>query len=524
LDSLRHFLKRLSFVRLSTGTKMLIILSTALLPIGLIALFASLDSAQDNRLQQESEARALAISSAREIDAVIIRVADALRDVASGPFEPICQARLERMKRAIGQDVRLAIFTREDSRLCATRDFSALAGASPRGRVGTEVRLAQEPEMLKLSVEGIAGRFAMAEIPARSLGTLVNPAKHHDSYRLTLRQGTAQLPLVSRGKDRPLDQRITVTAPVAKGQVALDLTVSASPISAVEVLLVLLPVLMWVAAAVIGWVVVDRLLLQPLAQIERAINRYGSGNGPLVLPRLATPAQEIRELGEAFRRAADAIAGHERDLEEGLARQRRLTREVHHRVKNNLQVVSSLINLHARNAPEQAAAAYASIQRRVDALAVVHRNHFAELEENQGLSLRALVGELASNLRATAPPEAGRIAITLDMMPAHTTQDVAVPVSFLITEVVELMFDCEPGGTVAIILEPGATESTALLTIESPALTEDALLACPTSDRFRRIVAGLSRQLRSPLFHEDGSGRYQVEIPIAAQKHDSDAD
>jgi hypothetical protein len=109
-------------------------------------------------------------------------------------------------------------------------------------------------------------------------------------------------------------------------------------------------------------------------------------------------------------------------------------------------------------------------------------------------------------------------------MPAHTTQDVAVPVSFLITEVVELMFACEPGGTVAIILEPGATESTALLTIESPALTEDALLACPTSDRFQRIVAGLSRQLRSPLFHEDGSGRYQVEIPIAAPKHDSDAD
>jgi hypothetical protein len=57
LDSLRDFLKRLSFVRLSTGTKMLIILSTALLPIGLIALFASLDSAQENRLQQESEAR-----------------------------------------------------------------------------------------------------------------------------------------------------------------------------------------------------------------------------------------------------------------------------------------------------------------------------------------------------------------------------------------------------------------------------------------------------------------------------------
>ncbi|HEY0468614.1 MAG TPA: PAS domain S-box protein, partial [Polyangiaceae bacterium] len=91
------------------------------------------------------------------------------------------------------------------------------------------------------------------------------------------------------------------------------------------------------------------------------------------------------------------------DLSTALQEREVLLQEVHHRVKNNLQVVASLINLHARGAKnDDIAAAYASIQRRVDALSVVHRNHFAELEENRGVALKPLISELATNLRATA--------------------------------------------------------------------------------------------------------------------------
>ena len=83
-------------------------------------------------------------------------------------------------------------------------------------------------------------------------------------------------------------------------------------------------------------------------------------------------------------------------------------------MKNNLQVVASLLNIHSRGSPnEEVAAAYASIQRRVDALAVVHRNHFAELEENRGVALKPLISELAANLRATAPASALGMSIRL---------------------------------------------------------------------------------------------------------------
>jgi two-component sensor histidine kinase len=304
--------------------------------------------------------------------------------------------------------------------------------------------------------------------------------------------------------------------PVAGGQMALEMVVRTNPITALEMLMVLLPLLMWAAAAIIGWLVVERLLLSPLAQMQRSIVGYRAGDGPLVLPKMTTPAHEIRNLGEAFRKVTNDLASHEAELEQGLARQTRLTREVHHRVKNNLQVVSSLINLHARGVTDEAVAeAYASIQRRVDALAIVHRNHYAELEENRGVSLRSLVGELAGNLRATAPPQAARMAITINMMPAFATQDVAVPIAFLITEIVELVTSCAPSTSVAITLQPGTAPDRALLTIEAPGLDADACVAHPTMDRFRRIVQGLARQLRSTLDHVEGSGRYEIQIAIA---------
>jgi two-component sensor histidine kinase len=136
-----------------------------------------------------------------------------------------------------------------------------------------------------------------------------------------------------------------------------------------------------------------------------------AASGPL-------PAAEIRELGETFRAISRTVAIHEAGLAEGLVRQTKLTREVHHRVKNNLQVISSLINFHSRGATSpDAATAYASIQRRVDALAVVHRNHFAEMEENRGLNLRTMIGELAANIRATAPEDNAGLGITLDVEP-----------------------------------------------------------------------------------------------------------
>jgi two-component sensor histidine kinase len=506
------FFARLAPDRFSTGTKMLLILTAALLPLGLIALFASIQSAHAKQAQREADARVIATAEARQIDILLLRGAGMLRANLTGPEPdaPLCRSMLERDQAAFGTPINLALFRADGSLACATPGFSATGLPHPRS-AGVDAVLLPGGVGLRFTAPAANGTYGVGEIPAAMLRRVLATDA---SQGITLTEGTRQLPISSVDERSPLARRVTVIAPAASGQVALHLTVMASPISAVEILLVLLPLLMWAAAAGICWVILDQLLVRPLRQLSRAIANYQPGDGPLILPRISTPAEEIRQLGVALETTAAQLAAREEDLEQGLNHQVRLTREVHHRVKNNLQVVASLINLHARGTEGEVAAAYASIQRRVDALAVVHRNHYAELEENRGVALRSIVAELTANLRATAPAHAQHLSITLEMIPAFITQDVAVPVAFLVTEIVELVMNCDPGGTIAIRLEPAEGPERAILTIESRRLGEDVCELHPGRARFERIVTGLARQLRSHLDYDGATGRYQVEIAI----------
>lgn len=508
-----------AFARLSTGVKMLIILSTALLPLGLIALFASLQTAQANRASRAAALAVLARESAAQLDAAITRATLTLRTAGTvlgdaRPSGATCRRVVDALARSQPLAVRFAVFDADGRTLCAPRGFRPAAPAVPDDPAGWRVTLTPAGTLRLVVTVPERHSLGIAEFPAGALAGIAHPSAADGSYRLVLRQGALRTTLADFAGPA-LGPTATTAAPVASGQMQLELALSESPVTATEVLTVLLPILMWVAAALIGWLVLERLVLRPLVQLQEAIAAYRDGDPNFRPPRLTTPAIEIRQLGDAFAGVAHTVTRHEAELEEGIARQMRLTREVHHRVKNNLQVVASLLNLHARGATSSdVAAAYAAIQRRVDALAVVHRNHYAELEENRGVALRPLIGELAANLRASAPPEAAGLSIGLSVAPFHAHQDVAVPVAFLITELVELAILCAPDEDVRIALAAAEQPLRATLTIASPALLADACEDRATAERFRRVVEGLARQLRAPLVRDEDAASFAIEISV----------
>jgi signal transduction histidine kinase len=300
----------------------------------------------------------------------------------TGGDSEACQTTLRRLERQQGGEGRFALFGRRNALACATAGFAAgpIARAAPGARA--VVGITRSGEALRFFLFDERGNLeGIGEIPRHRLGQIAELPGTRTEYDLILSSPTRRMIVHDGFEDGPLIRTVDADTTVLADRLRLHIHTGAAPLSAAELLMTLLPILMWLGAGLIGWMIVDRLLLKPLVRMQRAVSDYQPGDHNFDLPPLATPAREIRELGVAFDRVTRTVARHESELEAALERQTKLVREVHHRVKNNLQVVASLLNLHARSAKgEDVSAAYASIQRRVDALAVVHRNHYAELE------------------------------------------------------------------------------------------------------------------------------------------------
>ncbi|MEA3029981.1 MAG: two-component system, sensor histidine kinase PdtaS [Sphingomonadales bacterium] len=508
------------WARLSTGIKMLLILSLGLLPLGIIAVLASIDNARANRAKADVEARALLMTQFQRFTLALSRNAVAIRVsrdaiIVAGDPPGLCQRTLARLDRFPNTPGRFALFGRAPPPRCLSEGF--VPPPAPRPRPGETGRAIIMPggDLLEIFLHDQAGALeGIAEYRRETLAAVLSREPTPGNFAIELVQGDRMMPLRAAAAGGALSREIVVDNPFPNNQYLMRLRTYTSPFSATELLVILTPVLMWLWASLVGWIIVQRLLLRPLERIQKLISAYRPGERGLDLPSIRSPAHEIAALGLAFDQVIQTVARHEDELEAAVVRQTRLVREVHHRVKNNLQVVASLLNLHSRGAAnEEVAAAYASIQRRVDALAVVHRNHYAELEENRGVALKPLISELAANLRATAPATATGMQIRLDVAPVYANQDVAVSVTFLITEIVEFGMLCG-ADMVSVVVEPEGAE-TARLSVEVDSLAgtfdcDEALM-----ERFDRIVTGLARQLRSTLDRDPARGRYSVRITLA---------
>jgi two-component sensor histidine kinase len=499
------------FARLPTAAKLLLILTALLLPIGIALTYVGEAGIRQANSALFGRSQDQARSVSRAIESLIARNILALRVAANGALAARstnpCQVAQRSLAIAPGVAQRFELESPTGDPICnvgSVGDTGSLPDVAPG-----DIRLQVAPDSRALVIRtGVAGGMATTALTTNELRAAVSDSQIEvDS--LVLLDDDDRLPIIdpreSSGGSLSYSQW-----PIGDAGVAVRVGMKISRITTFDRLLLLLPVLMWVLAAFVTWLLVSRLLIRPLKRLERAVTSYQPGDA-LDLPRKLGPSREIQELRDSFARATARVDESEREMGAALEGQRRLVREVHHRVKNNLQVVASLLNIHGRSAEtSEAQGAYAGIGRRVGALSIVHRNHFAEMEENRGISLRPLLTELAAELRASAPESARGLMIDLEVETAYTTQDVAVAVAFLITEIVEYAMLNRPQEPVEISLRR-ASELTARLTLSSPVLTPDED-GSPEKMQFERIVSGLAKQLRSTL--ERKLGRYSVDLPV----------
>jgi two-component sensor histidine kinase len=497
------------FGRLPTAAKLLLILTAALLPIGIALAWIGnsgihqANAALESRNQQQATAVATAIEGLVARNALAMRVA-ATNALANPRGNPCLEtARALASTPAITQ--RFSLRSMDGELLCTYGGFVPKSVNPMLAPGAIRVWLDAPAREIDFRAAGTVGMIT-ASLPFDEIRKASTDAPG-EVQSVELHDGSSALPIIeSSSRDLSFTE-----FPIGNGSLTARIGIAHQGITTVDRLLLLLPLLMWIAAAIITWLLVSRLLIRPLKRLERAVTAYQPGAGLLNLPKRLGPSQEIQELRDAFGRAIARVEESEAEMTGALEGQRKLVREVHHRVKNNLQVVASLLNIHGRSAgTNEAQAAYAGISRRVGALSIVHRNHFAEMEENRGIALRPLVSELGAELRASAPAAARAVTIDLDIDSLNTTQDVAVAAAFLITEIVEHAMLHAPDEPVEISLRR-TSELTARLSLSSGVLVPDDQDG-PEKIQFERIVGGLAKQLRSPL--ERKLGRYSVDLPV----------
>ena len=513
---------RLPFLsRASTSVKLFFILTLALFPLGLIALMASLETSRTAGQQRRADLAVATNESSRKLGTELVSdmvvLAQTVRaanvDTTNTTSPDLCARPAAVFAARAGRPVAFAIFGAQPGPLCA----------SPGARIERPViDIFDGKPALKINGNSLdliipspqSDVVAVARYPVATLASFAKPSGYTLPYRMQLYINYASLPLIESSDLPALATRETVSAAIGLSGATLEMTVANSDFGPAQALLTFLPLLMWASAALVGFFVVDRVLIRPLTWLRADVAAYVPGT-PMALARGETPAVEIDELRQSFTDFADRLALREHDLEQALNNQVKLTREVHHRVKNNLQVIASLISLHARGASsDDVAAAYATIQRRVDALAIVHRNHFAELENHQGIDVRAMLSELSKNFRANATPGSAAPVIAVTAEPLIVGQDTAMPLAFLFTELAEVSMLVDGSAAIAVKAVAAADGVSATLSIQSPALAGDVVGQVPGTSYSMRIVDGLARQLRSPLDFDAISGAYSLRFPL----------
>jgi two-component sensor histidine kinase len=128
------------------------------------------------------------------------------------------------------------------------------------------------------------------------------------------------------------------------------------------------------------------------------------------------------------------VARRTQELQAALDEKSALLQELDHRVKNNLQVVSSLVLLKSRRVKDQAARSIlTNMAERIGALSTAHRLLYADGGATW-FDLREFLTDLSRDLMV--PRDAAGIELTLDFDPVAISGGKAAPLALLINELV----------------------------------------------------------------------------------------
>jgi two-component sensor histidine kinase len=343
---------------------------------------------------------------------------------------------LKRGEQVVVTRIDVGAYAREPAVLIAVRDdgpahafAGALAAVIPLTELkpdlsdrslpaGTEVALADRRGAYLISTK----RDAFAPLPAADTGAAPGAAPHlfHASDQLGQQRVFAVAPLLR-------DVMVVLSAP----ERGLASWARLNPLSSF-----LFPLAAFTMALIAVWVVADRVIVRWLHYLERIASIYARGRFTVRALQAERAPPEVRALGHTLDAMADAIVARDQSLRDSLAQKDALMREIHHRVKNNLQVITSLLNMQQRALSDPAArAAMSDTRQRIGALALIYRALY-QGPDLKRVDLRAFLEELIAQIIASEGGHAALIRTDLKADELIVDPDKLAPLALFAVEAI----------------------------------------------------------------------------------------
>jgi two-component sensor histidine kinase len=214
--------------------------------------------------------------------------------------------------------------------------------------------------------------------------------------------------------------------------------------------------------------------------------------------------RQQRLLGRSRDALEQRVGERTADLTNMISQRDLLLREVHHRVKNNFQVINSLISFESSHAAnDETRDTLRNLHSRVYALGLVHQR-LMQSRDLATFDLRAFLDDLCANLASLSSADTRGITLAAQADPLPADLDFAGPLGLLVTELVTAAFARfgEDGrGEINVSVRRGDVAQLVLIVSDNAPADDDG------DAGQSRILRALVGQLRgeASLTREDGT-------------------
>ena len=265
----------------------------------------------------------------------------------------------------------------------------------------------------------------------------------------------------------------------------------------------LIPLLLIVATYLALWCAIDTYCIRWIGQLKDVATKYSTGTFSTPVGAFDAAPTEFREIGNILNQMGRSIEQKNASLVDVIAHKDELIREVHHRVKNTLQIVLSLLSLQSHDLQDpNARKAIEQARQRISALALAKRK-IGEQETEGSVNIQPLLVEAVGQAQRHFEAFNSMLDVSINIAQCQVDKEFAIPLTLFTNEAMtsaieQTTADADKTNCISVSLQPSA-DGFMRLVVATPATDLRRLSPANNDDMSPRLMKALAQQVAGTL-------------------------